>query len=304
MMSDTQETKALLQKISAENNLEIHELYPGIQVSFFTLRGEEPLSFGHAPIGHVLEINYCIAGRIGWSMNHGNQIYLGPGDFSLHAMDLCSRSRAVLPNGFYEGLLISIDLKQLAETPPAALEGTGVTGEFLYEKFCRDKTATALMGNEAVRQIFAAFYQTPEPLRSAYQKIKVLELLLVLSQLDVRKEKHITEYRSEQAELIRQIHDQLTRDVSRRYSIESLAKQYLINTTTLKTMFKAVYGTSIAAHIREHRMETAARLLLSSDLSIAEIAARVGYGSQSRFSAAFQSHFHMLPSEYRRQTVS
>ena len=137
-------------------------------------------------------------------------------------------------------------------------------------------------------------------MRLAWQKIKVLELLLVLSQMEAGREKHLTEYRAEQVEIIRQIHDQLTDHLEQRFSIESLSKQYLMNPTTLKQLFKAVYGTSIAAHIREHRMAYAARLLQSSELSIAEIAQKVGYDSQSRFSSVFKEKYHMLPKEYRR----
>ena len=157
-----------------------------------------------------------------------------------------------------------------------------------------------LAGNEIVQQIFQALYQSPEETRTAWQKVKVLELLLVLSGMEVSREKHLTEYRSEQVEIIRQVHDQLIEYLEQRCSIESLSKQYLMNPTTLKNMFKEIYGTSIAAHIREHRMEAAAQLLQSTDLSVADVARKVGYDSQSRFSDTFKRHFGVLPKEYRK----
>lgn len=107
-------------------------------------------------------------------------------------------------------------------------------------------------------------------------------------------------YRSEQIKIIREIHDRLTEQMDERITIEELAKQYLINPTTLKTAFKAVYGTSIAAHMREHRMEQAAKMLRESDMSIAETAQAVGYDSQSKFTAAFKAFFGVLPREYRK----
>ena len=105
----------------------------------------------------------------------------------------------------------------------------------------------------------------------------------------------------EQNELIRQIHNQMVSHLDRRVTIESLARQYHMNPTTLKAMFKACYGTSIAAHIREHRMKEAARLLRETDLSVAQIAAAVGYDSQSRFTAAFKATYQALPKEYRKK---
>ena len=285
---------------NGDPSLAIQVLYPGIKFSFLSLR-DETITFCHKPFAYMLEINYCIAGRIGWHMENGREVYLGPGDLSLHTMDICANARITLPNDFYQGIVLWIDLKRLSANPPPPLDGSGVTGEFLREKFCGNGACTAITGNTYIQQIFKAFYETPESLRLWYQKIKVLELILALGCVEVGKEQHLTEYRSDQAAIIRQIHDRLTENLAQRISIELLAKQYLLNTTTLKNMFKSIYGTSIAAHIREHRMEEASRLLTDTDLSIAEIAAKVGYDSQSRFSSAFKNCYSMLPKEYRRK---
>ena len=105
---------------------------------------------------------------------------------------------------------------------------------------------------------------------------------------------------AEQVKIIREIHDDLAQHMDRRVTIEELAHRYLINPTTLKTVFKEVYGSSLAAHMKEHRMERAAALLRETDLSVAEIAGQVGYESQSTFTAAFKEQFGQLPKEYRR----
>lgn len=280
---------------------EILELYPGIALSFSSVSEKDAFHICHEPLAQILEINYCIAGKISWNMGSGKQVYLGPGDFSLNTMDVCEDSTVTLPNRFYEGLTIYIDLEQLSEHPPAPLADAHITGELLKNKYCKDGLCTALAGNETMQKIFQSLYLPAEEIRLAYQKIKVLELLLVLSQMEIDREKHLTEYRAEQVEIIRQIHDLLTSNLDQRCSIETLSRQYLMNPTTLKRMFKAIYGTSIAAHIREHRMEHAAQLLRSSDLSIADIALKVGYDSQSRFSSVFKEYYQMLPKEYRRR---
>ena len=105
---------------------------------------------------------------------------------------------------------------------------------------------------------------------------------------------------AEQVKIIREIHDHLTEHMEQRVTIEELAHRYLINPTTLKTVFKQVYGNSLAAHMKEHRMEKAASLLRETELSVAEIAGQVGYESQSKFTAAFKEQFGQLPKEYRR----
>ena len=107
-------------------------------------------------------------------------------------------------------------------------------------------------------------------------------------------------YPLEQIETIRRVHDLLTEDLSSRITIEELSRRFLMNPSTMKELFRAVYGSSIAAHINEHRMERAAELLKDTDQSMAEIANEVGYESQSKFTAAFKEQFGQLPKEYRR----
>ena len=105
---------------------------------------------------------------------------------------------------------------------------------------------------------------------------------------------------SEQIATIRAVHDYLTQHLSSRVTIEELSKRFLMNPSTMKALFKSVYGSSLASHIRGHRMAQAAKLLAESDESIAQIARAVGYESQSKFSTEFQKAYGALPTEYRR----
>ena len=107
---------------------------------------------------------------------------------------------------------------------------------------------------------------------------------------------------AEQVRLIREIHDYLLSHMDQRITIEGLCHLYPINPTTLKEVFKDVYGTSIAAHLKEHRLEKAARLLRETDASMAEVARRVGYESQSKFTAAFKDQYGCLPTMYRKMS--
>lgn len=107
---------------------------------------------------------------------------------------------------------------------------------------------------------------------------------------------------AEQVRLIREIHDYLLSHMDQRITIEGLCHLYPINPTTLKEVFKDVYGTSIAAHLKEHRMEKAARLLRETDASVAEVARQVGYESQSKFTAAFKDQYGYLPTMYRKMS--
>lgn len=298
MINELTDIRSSFSKSRGFEHIKAVELYPGIELSCFTLAAEN-LSVHHAALDHIFEINYCRFGRVGWKMGNGNSVYLGQKDFSLHTLKACADSVMSLPTGTYEGLTISIDLRALTDNPPEILSGTGITGTFLYDKFCKSGSIISLAGNEQTEQIFSAFYNQPEHLQLPYQKIKVLELLLYISTLEIDAQNRLTEYHSGQVETVRAIHEQLIKHMEQRFTIESLSKQFLMNPTTLKTLFKSVYGTSLAAHIKEHRMEQAVKLLRETSLSIAEIAGRVGYDSQSRFTAAFKAYWGKLPRDCR-----
>lgn len=285
------------------NSITAYDIFKGIKLSFVSLESEN-FSFHHPALGHILEINYCKSGRIGWQMENGNSIYLGQSDFSLHTMDSCAHSQISLPNGDYKGLTIFIDLQELSENLSDLLSGTGITGKLLLDKFCKNGVFTSLAGNEQTESIFSTFFNLPENLQFPYWKLKTLELLLYLLRLETDSSRCLTEYQAAQIEIIRSIHEQLVGNLNQRFTIESLSRQYLMNATTLKKVFKAVYGTSIAAHIKQHRMEQAAELLLSTQNDIIQIAQSVGYESQSKFTAAFKDYFQMLPTEYRKKFCS
>ena len=106
---------------------------------------------------------------------------------------------------------------------------------------------------------------------------------------------------TQQEQVFHQVHHYLVENLDKRITIEALARQFLMNTTTLKDGFKTLYGTSIAAHIKEHRMEKAAQLLCQGALPISAISRQVGYTSQSKFSAAFSQQYGVAPLEYRKK---
>ncbi len=292
--------RSSLEALPQKNRTEAIRIYPGIELFYFSL-AEDSLTMRHEPLGHILQINYCRAGQAVWTMGNGDHICLNPGNFSLHTMDACTDSHIAFPTKTYQGLMLCIDLPEAAAHPPELLADADIFGAPLREKFCRGNAPAILTGNERTENIFSGFYDQPERWRLPCQRVKALELILYLAGLDLTLQSQRMEYQAEQIEIVRKIHDQLLQHMERRVTIEELSRQYLINPTTLKAAFKSVYGTSLAAHIKEHRIEQAAKLLRESDMSIAEIAQAVGYDSQSKFTGAFKAAYHVLPREYRKR---
>lgn len=100
-------------------------------------------------------------------------------------------------------------------------------------------------------------------------KLKVQELLIYLNALEPAH-KQLTQYFSRQTELIKEIHQELTGHLEQRFTIEELSRRYLINTSTLKEVFKAVYGLPIVTYMKEYRIHQAMKLLRETDDTIAD----------------------------------
>lgn len=275
-------------------------LFPGVELSWVCLSAAQ-ISLEHEAYPGVLEINHCRRGRIGWDMGDGMSVYLGPGDLDLHTMDCCAASNIRLPLGYYEGISIALDLEELERTPLPLLEGGGVELPAVLERLSLRRRPLALPGSPAIARIFDPLYSVSDRLKLPYCRLKTVELLLYLEELTPERETGLGRYDSRQVEIIREIHDLLTGDLRRRYTIEELSRKYLINTATLKTVFKAVYSQPIGAYMKEYRLRRGMELLRQGDASIAEIAEQVGYESQGNFAEAFKAMTHISPTEYRRQ---
>lgn len=285
--------------ISDKDIINSYKLFHGIELYFLELHSDE-LFFSQNTKDDILLLSYCHNGRIGWNMGNNNYIYLGPHDYSLHHMSYGSGYGITIPNNIYIGLILSFNLNEINNNPPKLLEDTDFIFKELYNKFCNDKFNSSWTGNEETQTIFSAFFNQPVHLQMPYWRIKTIELLLYLCKTQPNINRQFSEYQSEQIEIVRQIHDHLIDNLDRRITIDCLSKQYLMNPTTLKNIFKAVYGTSLAAHVKEHRMEYASKLLLETDNTIVEISKAVGYDTQSKFTAAFKDYFHYSPLEYRK----
>lgn len=70
------------------------------------------------------------------------------------------------------------------------------------------------------------------------------------------------------------------------------------------SVFKRAVGHTINQAIVRHRLDTAQSLLISTDLSITDVAFESGFGSVSRFYEAFSQRFVEKPTAFRRRMRS
>ncbi|MEJ8840924.1 substrate-binding domain-containing protein [Lacibacter sp. H375] len=83
------------------------------------------------------------------------------------------------------------------------------------------------------------------------------------------------------------------------FSIDDICKEIGISKKQLYRKAKALIGLNINDYILTVRLQKARFLLSSEDLSISEVAFKVGFASQAYFSTVFKSKFGVSPSEFK-----
>ena len=83
--------------------------------------------------------------------------------------------------------------------------------------------------------------------------------------------------------------------------IPDIANEVNMHRVSLYRLFKERLNISVEEYIQNYRMDKAVFILLNSDLSITEIAVRVGMSDYPHFCRQFKKYYGFTPSEYRKQ---
>lgn len=84
-------------------------------------------------------------------------------------------------------------------------------------------------------------------------------------------------------------------------SVRELATRVNLSSSRLGHLFKLQMGIDLSHFLSNGRLEKAAELLQQTELSIKEIAIRVGYHHASSFDRGFQHKFGVPPADFRRR---
>lgn len=100
-------------------------------------------------------------------------------------------------------------------------------------------------------------------------------------------------------ELIRGLVARLTAEPHLEWTVDALARSASMSRSHFSRVFRDEVGTSPARFVTQARLERAARLLVSTDLSVARVAERVGLLDANYFSRVFRQTYGSSPIDYR-----
>ena len=242
----------------------------------------------------LLTISHCREGRIEYRCGE-SYYFLSQGDLAV--MDGSMTGAAHFPTGHYHGITVTLDTRRAPDCLSCILQDVNVRPDALAEKFCAGSGYFVARSSESVAHIFSELYAVPDGIRKGYFKVKLLELLLFLSALEVQHERR--SYTSAQVRLAGEVGEYLLQNVEKEVTIAALAARFGVSPSQLSASFRGAYGMTPAAFLRAQKMHSAARLLRTTDRTVLDIAGQFGYDNASKFARAFRSIIGVAPNAYR-----
>lgn len=254
------------------------------------------------PNGDILQIDHCLEGRAEYNMEDGCVTYLGEGDVFFSMRD--NYTGAIhQPLGYFKGLSLLVFINLAQPALAKAMPEYPLDLNALRQKFLMVDDCFTIHARKETSSILDGIYEALPKACLAWARLAALQLLLYLSFFNTACEQHYGTYALQHTQIAKRAHKMLTEDLSRRYTIEELAGALMVSPSALKTYFRGVYGKPVAAYLKELRMQKAADLLRHTDKSVAEVAAAVGYTSQSKFSEVFRKQMGTTPSMWRQRAM-
>lgn len=277
----------------------VYDVFPGIQVAYNDIHMEYCNKNQTSQSG-MLEINYCREGRYECDMGRGSYCYMSAGDFAIGSLAHPVK-QACFPNAHYHGISIFLDMNALSAETEDLLNIFSVDLSTINAMAEKMRHRLILRGSPEIDHIFSELYSVKESRKDGHLKVKVLELLLFLGDLNIEQILQPSIYlSSKQVALAKAVKQQITENIRRHITIEELAFLHKVSPTVLKESFKCVYGTSVYAYLRILRLQVAQKLLRETKNTIAEIAACVGYENPNKFATAFKKEFGLSPTDFRK----
>ena len=157
----------------------------------------------------------------------------------------------------------------------------------------------ALQGLETLAHACEKDRPTPSEVQIYTEGYLTLLLADLLPSLPLQERKSTADLELEQRLLL-----YLDAHYTEELSLESLSKEFGVSRFVLSRIFTEKLHTTFPDYVNSRRLDYARDLLLSSDLSVTQIALDAGFGSSRTFFRAFQDTFHTTPGAYRRQKES
>ncbi len=253
-----------------------------------------------------LEFSYVVEGN-GYEIINGEQHLMTPGTFTfvqpyqIHEIITHPGNTLVLYNCNFAMELLA-DQHQNANM--LTLLDQADVKSYIYLKGKQHEHMHALM------QSMLSEYEQQSKWRLAMLRAKLKEVLITFDRLlainggnsgisNVTAASQIQAARKTSSwPIIYYIHQHYQEELT----LSCLAKRFSMSISRISEVIKETTGQSFVHFLHDLRIRQACSLLVSTEMSVAEIAMEVGYGSYQTFARVFREAKGVVPKNYRKQS--
>jgi len=272
-----------------------------VELSVMHLKLVRPLVMYYEDFACMFEATYCFRGHIACTETGVADTCIRQNELGIYIKPH-SRGMMMYPSG-EEIFAVSLLAKnQFYDQLPFREDCTRCS-----DSACRSLTDILMNPRKTSAQIHNLFSQIVEnrlddELQPAFLEGVSKMILSILWQNNVvspLKGRKTCEYCSADQKAIQAAENLLTGCFENPPTICELSKLVGLNEYKLKNGFREMFGKTIYEYVRELRMRSAKDLLEDDNLSISQVAYKVGYINTSHFARAFKKEYGLNPSDFR-----
>ncbi len=193
---------------------------------------------------------------------------------------------ALIPITDGDDIICALVIGQVRDEEVPAFPTEGQLTEFLH--------ASGIPTEEIHGQL-ASYYQMPQMPRHRFEAYAYFIEMCAQSIYDNRW------IRRDERSLIDTFRDYVRKNICRDISVSQTAAALNISASHLSRIIAQSLGTTFTRYVTARRMEIACNLLVTTSLSISDIAAQLCYDEPTYFMRVFKRHTGMTCMEYRKQ---
>ncbi|GGG85486.1 AraC family transcriptional regulator [Paenibacillus radicis (ex Gao et al. 2016)] len=272
--------------------------YPNMHTSSPLHISLNRLDNGFRPHKHdFLEFSYVISGS-GAERVNGDQHVMKPGTFTfvlpyqVHQLFTDPGESLMLYN-----CMFSMDLLMESAKEDGLL---GLIDAFELPSFLQlsGEQNARMLG--LIEELFRE-YSGNEPWRKTMLQVKLKEILIAFDRLRLEAAQATIPIKPTQRKNVWPIISYIHANYQDDLTLSDLSAAFAMSVSRISEVIKETTGQNFVHLLHDLRLRHACGLLVSTDMSVAEIALEVGYGSYKTFSRIFHEKKGVVPKDYRKQ---
>jgi AraC-like DNA-binding protein len=180
----------------------------------------------------------------------------------------------------------------------------GIRGEVLSNRILKDlfpnKTSYVKQMGHQEELIFLFNQSLKLVKRNSFGFRKILAGVVIQLVASVISHENIKSG-SRKEELCKKVIEFIRENLNTEIDFKKLSSEHHLSYNRFRTIFKNNTGVSLQQYLIQERLEHAKRLIVNTDLSIKEIAAKTGFNSLFYFSKVFKNKMGYSPGQIRRK---